>query len=196
MAQLRTEKGSINLLSKSGNLYQHAKSCLADSKSQIIFWSLMITGFGLDLFSKRALFEWLAQRQYESIPLIKGILQIVAAENTGAAFGIAAGQRFLLIAVSSIALLLVLGVFLFGGIERRLIQIALALFAAGIAGNLWDRIFNDGRVRDFIDVVYWPGRHWPAFNVADSMLCIAVVFLMVFGFSTGKPCQKRDQRRK
>ena len=55
-----------------------------------------------------------------------------------------------------------------------MVQVALGLFAAGVSGNLWDRIFNGGQVRDFIDVVYWPGRHWHTFNVADAMLCIAV----------------------
>jgi signal peptidase II len=54
-----------------------------------------------------------------------------------------------------------------------LVHVALGLFAAGVCGNLYDRIFNDGLVRDFIDV-YYRQHHWPAFNVADSMLCIAV----------------------
>ena len=54
----------------------------------------------------------------------------------------------------------------------------------------------EARVRDFIDVVYWPGRHWPAFNVADTMLCIAVGLLIVSSFFTGQSCQKRAQQHK
>jgi signal peptidase II len=100
-------------------------------------------------------------------------------QNSGAAFSIATGQTSLLIMVSIVALIVVVAIFLFGNIHRKITQIALALFTAGIIGNLYDRFFNDGFVRDFIDVVYWPGKHWPAFNVADSMLCVAVGLLIV-----------------
>ena len=104
--------------------------------------------------------------------IIDGFLRLQLAENPGAAFGIAAGQRFMLVAVSVAALVVFLAVFLFAGTDRKITHVALALFAAGVCGNLYDRLFNDGLVRDFIDVVYWPGRHWPAFNVADSLLCM------------------------
>jgi signal peptidase II len=113
---------------------------------------------------------------------------LVVAENAGAAFGIAAGQRYLLVGVSVVALIIILAIFLLSGTERKLVHVALGLFTAGVCGNLWDRIFNNGLVRDFIDVVYWPGRHWPAFNVADSMLCIAVGLLIISTFSTKKSC--------
>jgi len=76
--------------------------------------------------------------------------------------------------------------------KQRVAQVALGLFAAGVCGNLWDRAFNDGLVRDFIDVVYWPGRHWPSFNVADSMLCVAVGLLVVTTLFTDLSCRKHD----
>ena len=118
------------------------------------------------------------------------------AVNDGAAFGIASGQRYLLVAVSVIALIVILTVFLFSGSERKLVHIALGLFAAGICGNLYDRIFNNGLVRDFIDVVYWPGRHWPAFNIADSMLCIGVGLLIISGAFTGKFSRRYARQHK
>jgi signal peptidase II len=108
----------------------------------------------------------------------------------------AGGHRWLLVTVSFMALVVVIIAFLFGGISRRIIQIALALFAAGVSGNLYDRLFNDGKVRDFIDVVYWPSRHWPSFNVADSMLCIAVGLLIISSLFTGRSCQKHPQPQK
>ena len=43
--------------------------------------------------------------------------------------------------------------FLFGRDRKTLLTVSLALFLAGILGNAYDRIFNDGRVRDFIDVL-------------------------------------------
>jgi signal peptidase II len=50
-------------------------------------------------------------------------------------------------------------------------------------------------VRDFIDVVYWPGKHWPAFNVADSMLCAAVALIIISGFFTEKRHPEHAERR-
>jgi signal peptidase II len=157
-----------------------------DSKAHLIFWLIFICGLFLDLYSKKIIFQWLSVKG--SFNIIDGILKFVLAENTGAAFGIAAGKRFLLVATSAIAFAGVIAIFIFGHIKRRLVQVALGLFAAGVAGNLYDRIFNDGRVRDFIDVTYWPGVHWPAFNLADSMLCISVVLLII---STLRPQPKQ-----
>jgi signal peptidase II len=83
-------------------------------------------------------------------------------------------------------LIVIFAVFLFSGTKQRLAHVALGLFAAGVCGNLYDRISNDGLVRDFIDVTIWPGRHWPAFNVADSLLCIAVGLGVISCFQVPK----------
>ena len=68
-------------------------------------------------------------------------------------------------------------------IRHKLMQVALAMFTAGIIGNLYDRVFNNGGVRDFLDFYILENRwfneyHWPAFNIADSMLCVAVGLLI------------------
>ena len=102
----------------------------------------------------------------------------------------------MLIAVSVIALIAVLVVFLFGHVKKRLTQTAIALFAAGVAGNLYDRAFNDGLVRDFIDIVYLPGKHWPAFNVADSFLTVSVVLLIVSSILTERSARIHDPLQK
>lgn len=116
--------------------------------------------------------------------------------NDGAAFGSFPGQRYLLITVSVVALIVILAVFLFSGTHQKLINISLGLFAAGVGGNLYDRIFNTGLVRDFIDIVYWPGRHWPAFNVADSMLCIAVGLMLLSSLFTETSSRKRVRQHR
>jgi signal peptidase II len=149
----------------------------------------------LDLWSKRAVFDWLRQQQSHSVSIIGGFLQLVMAENAGAAFGIATGRRYLLVAVSVVALIAIFTVFFLSGTERKSVYISLGLFAAGVCGNLYDRIFNNGLVRDFIDVVYWPGRHWPAFNIADSMLCVGVGLLVVSTF-TGKSSRRYARQHK
>jgi signal peptidase II len=163
--------------------------------AQLVFWPVAAVGVVLDLWIKRAVFDWLQQpRGPGSFSLIDGFLQLVIAVNDGAAFGIASGQRYELIAISVIALIVILAVFLFSGTERKLVHVALGLFAAGVCGNLYDRIFNNGLVRDFIDIVYWPSRHWPAFNVADSMLCIGVALIIISSFFTEKSSRKHAQR--
>ena len=72
---------------------------------------------------------------------------------------------------------------------------SLGLFAAGVCGNLYDRIFNDGSVRDFIDV-YYRSFHWHTFNIADSLLCLGVAALIISTFLTEKPARKRDPQQK
>jgi len=177
-------------------LFRIAEIKLPGLKAHIIFWSIAVFGTALDLSSKSAVFGWLERQPDHRFSIIDGFLQLVMAENTGAAFGIAAGQRYLLVAVSVIALTVIFVVFLLGGTKQKLVHVALGLFAAGVCGNLWDRIFNDGRVRDFIDVVYWQGRHWPAFNIADSMLCIAVGLMIISSLSTGRSSQRRARQHK
>jgi len=167
---------------------------LPDIKAHILFWGLLLTGLALDLWSKRAIFQNIDSPN-GGIRLIDGFLRLIRTQNPGAAFGIASGQRMFLIIISVVALLAVLIMFLLSGKERRIIQSALGLFAGGVAGNLYDRIFNQGLVRDFIDVTYWPGRHWPAFNVADVLLCTAVG-LLILGSFTQKSSRKHPQTRK
>jgi signal peptidase II len=162
----------------------------------LIFWSIFAGGLAFDLWTKSAVFAWLENVQGHGIAIIGGFLRLQLAVNTGAAFGIAAGHRFMLVAVSAIALVVILAVFIFARGERKIVVVALALFAGGVSGNLYDRAFNGGLVRDFIDVMYWPGRHWPAFNVADSMLCAAVGLLIISSLFSPESCQKPAQPQK
>jgi signal peptidase II len=156
----------------SGRVFlKHKLLSLPDLPAHLVFWPLVVIGTALDLWSKRAVFDWL--EHHGSVSVIDGFLRLVMAVNNGAAFGLFAGHPSWLIAVSVIALIVIFAVFFFSGTKQKLVHIALGLFAAGICGNLHDRIFNNGLVRDFIDV-YYRQYHWPAFNVADSILCIAV----------------------
>jgi signal peptidase II len=169
---------------------------LPSLKAHLIFWSVLAGGVVLDLWSKKAVFAWLENSEHGSVSVIKGFIHLVTAVNDGAAFGMFSGHPGRLIAVSVTALAVVLIAFLFGGSEHKLTYAVLGLFAAGICGNLYDRIFNNGFVRDFIDVVVWPGRHWPAFNIADSMLCIAMALLIVSSLFTEQSSGKHVPQRK
>jgi signal peptidase II len=184
VTELNKEQDNTRL--KEGRVFSSflSRKNLPDLTAHLLFWPIVVFGVIADLFTKSLIFKWLLT--VESYSVINNLFQLTAVENAGAAFGIAAGQRVLLIAVSAIATVVILGIFFFGGIKKRLAQVALGLFTAGVLGNLYDRIFNDGSVRDFIDITYWPGKHWPAFNLADSMLCIAVGLLIITNLHTAK----------
>jgi signal peptidase II len=184
-APLRLEQTPVNRLS----------GTLPDLKAHLIFWPLALGGLLLDLWSKKAVFDWLSQQPSHNVSIIDGFLRFIIALNDGAAFSTFAGKPYVLMAISVIALMVVIGVFLFSGKQYRSIHIALGLFTGGICGNLYDRIFNDGLVRDFIDV-YIGNKHWPTFNVADSLLCVGVGLLIVSTFLTEKSSQKHVQQHK
>ncbi|MEJ2700974.1 MAG: signal peptidase II [Sedimentisphaerales bacterium] len=172
---------------------KHVPGVLPDAKAHLTFWSLMVGGLALDLWTKKAVFDWL--RPGERYPVLDSFLEFVPALNNGAAFGWFSGRVHFLIAISIGAVIVILAVFLFSGNRQRLVHVALGLLAAGVCGNLYDRIFNGGSVRDFVDV-YYRNFHWHTFNVADSLLCLGVVVLIISTFTTGKPDRKRDQQQK
>jgi len=175
---------------------KHKVLILPDLKAHLIFWPLIIIGLILDLWTKKAVFDWLEYREVYIV--IDGFIQLVRALNDGAAFGLFSGKTFLLTIVPIVALVASLVFFLFGGPLPRKVYMALGLIAAGACGNLYDRIFNGGLVRDFIDV-NCRGYHWPAFNVADSLLCIGVAVLMlpmIWEAFIRKPAQKHARQQK
>ena len=112
--------------------------------------------------------------------MISGFFHLVNVTNTGAAFGSFRNNNTFFIVISSIALLIVV-VFLLRRRSRDVWRDAsLALLLAGILGNLTDRLLY-GHVIDFLLFdLHIPYAHpWPAFNVADSCISIAVVLFII-----------------
>lgn len=165
------------------------RAALPDRTAHLIFWPIAVLGLAADLWTKVAVFS--AIMPGDSLSIIDRIVAFRPVLNNGAAFGIASGNHSLLVGVSLVALVALVALFLAGAMRQRMGQVALAMFVAGVCGNLWDRLFNEGRVRDFVDVVYWPGRHWNTFNVADALLCVAVGLLATASlFTRATPSQK------
>ena len=65
--------------------------------------------------------------------------------------------------------------------QQRLTLWGLCLVIGGAAGNGIDR-FRIGQVIDFLDVHWYEVYHWPAFNVADSSICVGVGLLLLDAF--------------
>ena len=99
-------------------------------------------------------------------------LKIVLIKNTGAGFGILKNQTFFL-GIISLIVAVTLIVYYKKIPKEKISQILFALFLGGVIGNLIDRFFR-GYVIDFISFSFWP-----AFNIADSALTIAVIGLVI-----------------
>jgi signal peptidase II len=116
-------------------------------------------------------------RLHESVEVIPGFFNLTYITNTGAAFGLFAGEQTLLrqaffIAVAMAALLVMFFTYRHLHSQGRLFVHAIGMIAGGAIGNLLDRL-RLGSVVDFLDF-YLKGYHWPAFNVADSAITVGV----------------------
>lgn len=115
---------------------------------------------------------------YQSIPVINGLFSITYVRNKGAAFSFLANfdyRRPFFIAITLVAMIAIIVTFRKLRDDQRLAAVSLSLIFSGAVGNLIDRV-RLGEVIDFLDV-YWKTHHWPAFNVADSAICVGVALL-------------------
>lgn len=122
------------------------------------------------------------------IPLTQtGWFEWVHFSNTGAAFGILQDNNLFFIGLSLAALVGLSWALKASIFPGKLNLAGLLLLLSGILGNLTDRLLH-GYVVDFLyfDLGFPPFNPWPAFNVADSCICIAVVCLMLAIFFDGR----------
>ena len=149
-------------------------------KSHLKFFLPLAAGvFLLDQASKAVVSATL--KMHEIRPLIHGLLNLTLVHNTGAAFGLLAGQPSILrtiffLGVSVVAMGVILWMVFRLPQDQKLELFALSLIFGGALGNVIDRA-RLGEVIDFIDV-YYRTYHWPAFNVADSAITIGVILLV------------------
>jgi signal peptidase II len=111
---------------------------------------------------------------------ITSFFDLVLAHNKGAAFSFLAAesgwQRYFFTGLGIAAALFIIYL-LKKNAGQRLFCWALALILGGAIGNVIDRILY-GYVIDFLDV-HVAGWHWPAFNVADSAICVGAVMFVL-----------------
>ena len=144
----------------------------------------------IPLYALDQVTKWFVLREVHPEELrvvIPDFFSLVHVTNTGAAFGSFRDNNLFFIVLSCIALGVVLSLLLRRRSPDVLRDFSLALLLAGIMGNLTDR-FLHGHVIDFLLFdLHIPFAHpWPAFNVADSCICIAVVCFMIHSFKQGK----------
>jgi signal peptidase II len=145
--------------------------------------------FALDQFTKLLVLNYLSYTKEKVV--IDGFFKLVHWGNTGAAWSIFRDNNEMLAIVALLALLVLFLVRQRFSIETRLGWIAMGLMFGGIAGNLTDRLLPSRQ--HVIDFLYFyvrrggsgePGAElgFPAFNVADSAICVGVFLLFLLSF--------------
>ncbi|MCP5543687.1 MAG: signal peptidase II [Akkermansiaceae bacterium] len=152
---------------------------------------------------------------YAAIIVVEDFFHLVRVHNQGVAFGFGNGTAWapvVFLIVPLVALSLITFFWKRGLFAHKLAKIAVALLVSGIFGNLTDRLvqgfllvdiksasfwerLSNGYVVDFLafklplydKIVPASGGWWPAFNVADSCICIAAALLFISGLKEEKP---------
>ena len=142
----------------------------------ILFGAIAVFGLIFDQISKVYIDR--TMQLYQSIPVVDNFFQITYVRNRGAAFSFLSQASWRLpffIAVSLIAAIVIIIAYNKLREDQRLAQVSLAMIFSGAVGNLIDRV-RLGEVIDFLDA-HWFQYHWPAFNLADSLICVGVFLL-------------------
>ena len=166
---------------------------MAMSRKSTILIVVLVLGVALDLVSKLLVLQFMPLGS--QIPVVDGLFNLVHVHNKGAAFGLLGHlsvefTRLFFIATASLVLAVV------GYLWCRLppqdwrAGLGYSLIMAGALGNLIDRV-RLGEVVDFLDF-YWGRYHWPAFNVADSLVCVGAGLLVWVILTEEKPSNASD----
>lgn len=115
---------------------------------------------------------------YDSIKIIDNFFYITYVRNTGAAWSMFAGNRWMLVIVSLIIIVLIILYMIKNKPGSKLEKIGYSMILGGSIGNLFDRIVY-GYVIDFFDF-YIFGYDYPIFNLADSFILVGVLLLVIY----------------
>ena len=180
----------------------------------------------LPLFVLDQVTKWLVVMNFERGEyrvVIEGLFNLVRVHNQGVAFGFGNNTAWAPVVFLGVALVALGALVLFwrrGAFDTPTLKLSAALLAAGVLGNLTDRLLqgfflpavrdegfwtrlSNGYVVDFLDfrlplyekIVPASGGHWPSFNVADSCICIAAFLLIISTFRDGKEPDSGDKNQ-
>jgi signal peptidase II len=155
-----------------------ATRSLAPPRAGIWPWlALAVVILILDQFTKTLI---LGYYKLGDATYVTSFFNIVRAHNTGAAFSFladAAGWQRWFFTVIGVAAALFIVWMLRSHAGQKLFSFAMALILGGAIGNVVDRMMH-GYVVDFLDF-HLAGRHFPAFNIADSAITIGAICLVL-----------------
>jgi signal peptidase II len=148
-----------------------------------LWWGVAVLVIALDQATKIAAQSLL---ELNGVHRVTSFFYLTLRYNEGAAFSFLHGaggwQRWFFAGTAgAVSLLLVVWISRIHRQREKLLEtLALSLILGGAVGNLYDRVLL-GHVTDFI-VWHYQTREWPAFNIADSAICLgaALLFLDMF----------------
>jgi len=147
---------------------------------------LAISVIALDQFTKFLVLKFLPIAYRSEVHVVPGFFRLVHWHNTGAAWSMFHDNNLVLGIISATALVALIFYRSKFGANTRLGAFSLGLIFGGITGNLLDRIVHH-HVIDFLyfHLITRSGvlHDFPAFNVADSAICIGVGLLFVLSWS-------------
>ena len=115
---------------------------------------------------------------FQGVP-VTPFLNLVVVMNTGISFGLFSSEgeltRYILVALALIVSIILMR--WLANSTNRFVCAALGMIIGGAFGNVIDRLVHKAVV-DFLDFHLY-GRHWPAFNVADSAITIGVALFVL-----------------
>ncbi|MFS6938211.1 lipoprotein signal peptidase [Neisseria animaloris] len=156
-----------------------------EKTSKTKYWLLAIIAIILDQVSKTAI---LNRFEYtERLNIIPNFFDLTLVYNTGAAFSFLADaggwQKYFFLGLAA-----VISFYLARAIVKDDFgtwgKLGAAMVIGGAFGNVIDRLIH-GHVVDFL-LFYWKNWYYPAFNVADSFICVGAVMLVIDGFKHKK----------
>lgn len=133
------------------------------------------------------------------IEVVPGFFRFSYATNRGVAFSLFADSqmnvRWIFGAISTLAAVFVITYLLRAEAAQWLLSASLSLLAAGIVGNLIDRL-RLGEVIDFLDFHLGEKYYWPTFNVADAAICVGAVLLALDMLNDERQARSRATARR
>jgi signal peptidase II len=155
-------------------------------------WYLIITAMVLAFDQYTKYWVSIRLREGDEIDIIAGFFKLSYTENPGIAFGMLnnGDVKWFLVAISVAAVSVVVFYMMRTPSSNTLLLWSLALLAAGICGNLIDRV-RMGRVIDFI-LLYFKTYQWPVFNIADMAITIGAALMAIELFLAPQPSAAAD----
>jgi len=112
-------------------------------------------------------------------PVVPGFFSLVYWGNTGAAFSSFSEKNGMFIGLSALTLVVLAFLAMRGAFQHTATRMAVSLLSAGVLGNVTDRIRHHYVVDFLLFDLHVPfANPWPAFNVADSCICVAAGILV------------------
>lgn len=129
---------------------------------------------------------------YEEVPFLPGLIRFYHTRNTGAAFSMFSDNRWVFMAFSVIAMMIMTYLLVKFHGRHWLLSVSLAAVLGGGIGNMIDRVLS-GYVVDFLDFQF---MKFAVFNVADIFVTCGSVALAVYILFIEPKVERRLQEQK